>query len=96
MENRVSCTISIDEELVIDVSQVLSVGYHRKDKTITIVLNAFETRLFAKTDVPLRPSKTTYNTSTTSCWELKSNGTLQISDILRTQKKMAHIKFMRP
>ena len=60
---------------------------------VIVVLNVFETRSFAKTDVPLRSSKTTCNTSRGSCWELKSNGTLQISDILRLR---AHRKFDGP
>ena len=50
---------------------------------VIIVLNVFEIRSFAKMNVPLRLSKTICNTSTASCGELKSNGTLQILEILR-------------
>ena len=57
---------------------------------VVVVLNAFETRSFAKTDVTLGSSKTTCNTSTASCRELTSNGTLWISDILCVR---AHRKF---
>ena len=57
---------------------------------VIVVLNAFETRPFGRMDVPLKLSKETCNISTASCWELKSNGTLQISDILHLR---AHKKF---
>ena len=49
---------------------------------VIIVLNVFEIRSFAKMNVPLRLSKMICNTSTASCGELKSNGTLQILEIL--------------
>ena len=57
---------------------------------VITVLNVFETRPFAKADVPLRSSKTTCNTSTASFWELGSNGTFWILDILclKTHRKV--------
>ena len=59
---------------------------------VIVVLNVFETRSFAKTDVPLRLSKTNCNNSTGSCWELKSKETLRVSVILRLR---AHWMFDR-
>ena len=57
---------------------------------VIVVINMFEKRSFAKMDVPLGLSKTTCNTSTASFWELGSNGTFWILDILclRTHRKV--------
>ena len=111
MKNQVSSTINTNEDLVIDISLVLSVRVSQegqkhlfsednvslsrslsKDDFILLVIGRskmlhfsfaaeqrqvlqVETRSFAKTDVPLRSSKTTRNTSSL-------DGTLPISDML--------------
>ena len=57
---------------------------------VIVVLKVLESKSSVLIDVSFNLSKTTCRTSATSCWELKSEGALQVDDILHLS---THRKF---